>query len=118
LLAALALIPGPAFALCAVEGKLEVVRVNLDEPTAFVVHIRQPSVPVSNAFHLERTAAGGLGDIPLMVQVLSLANPATTTVLAVGDAAACPDAAEIALAQKDGRGVASGRLVRIFVKYR
>lgn len=66
--------PGPALALCAVEGKLEAVRVNLDEALAFVVHVRQARLMVPNAFHVERPSQGGLGDIPVLIQLL---NPKT-----------------------------------------
>lgn len=110
--------PASASALCAVEGKLELVRLNLDEPPAFVVHVRKPNAPVPNAFTLERAAGGGPGEIPTILQMLALANPATTTVLAVGDLISCPEAVEIAVALKEGKGVHSGRLVRIFVKFR
>jgi hypothetical protein len=119
LLAALAaLAPAPAAALCAVEGKLELVRLDLDQTLAFVLHIRQPRGVVPNAFHVERTANGGLGDIPVVMQLLSLANPTHTTVLAVGDLGACPDAAETERARAENKAVYSGRLLRVFVKYR
>lgn len=113
-----ALAPGPATALCAVEGKLELVRLSLDEPPAFVVHVRQPRVTVPNAFHIDRTPNAGLGDIPVVIQLLNLGNPATTTILAVGDLVACPDAAEFERARGENKAVYSGRLLRLFVKYR
>jgi hypothetical protein len=116
--AAAALGPAPAAALCAVEGKLELVRLDLDQTLAFVLHIRQPKGVVANAFHVERTANGGLGDIPVVMQLLNLANPAHTTVLAVGDLGACPEAAEIERARAENKAVYSGRLLRVFVKYR
>ena len=118
LLAALVGVPSTASALCAVEGKLELVRLNLDEPPAFVVHIRQPRLAVANAFHLERSAGGGLGEIPTLIQLLGLAHPTSSTVLVVGDLASCPDAAEIEAARNEGKGAYSGKLLRIFVKYR
>ena len=118
LIAAAALVPSPASALCAVEGKLELVRLSLDEAVAFVVQIRQPRGVVPNFFHVERTPNGGLGDIPVVIQLLNLANPASTTVLAVGDLASCPDATEMEQARADNKGVFSGRLLRVFVKYR
>ncbi len=117
-LLAAALAPAPAAALCAVEGKLEAVRFNLDEPLAFVIHVRQPRGVAPNAFHVERPASGGLGDVPALIQLLGLANPGhNTTVLAVGDVATCPDAAEMDRARVEKRGVSSGRLLRLFVKY-
>lgn len=118
LTAALALAPGVAFALCAVEGKLEAVRLNLDEALALVVHVRHPRGVVPNAFHIERPAAGGLGDIPTVIQLLNLANSASATVLVVGDLGACPDAAEMERARTENRAVGSGRLLRVFVKYK
>lgn len=118
LVAVAALSPSPASALCAVEGKLEAVRLNLDESLAFVVHIRQPRLMVPNAFHIERPQQGGLGDIPVLIQLLNVANPATTTILAVGDIASCPDAAELERARQENRAAPSGRLVRVWVKYR
>lgn len=111
--------PRPASALCSVEGKLEAVRLNLDESLAFVIHIRQARAMVANAFHIERPQQGGLGDIPVLIQLLNLANPTTATILAVGDLASCPDAAEYERArQEGGRSVPSGRLLRVWVKYR
>jgi hypothetical protein len=118
LAAAAALGPAPAAALCAVEGKLELVRLDLDQTLAFVLHIRPPKGVVANAFHVERTANGGLGDIPVVMQILNLANPTQTTVLAVGDLGSCPDAAEIERARAENKAVYSGRLLRVFVKYR
>jgi hypothetical protein len=118
LVAAVLLAPGPATALCAVEGKLEVVRLDLDQALAFVLQVRPPRGVVPNAFHVERTPNGGLGDIPVLIQLLNLANPANTTVLAVGDLASCPDAAEIERARAENKAVYSGRLLRVFVKYR
>lgn len=115
---ALALGPGPAWALCAVEGKLEAVRLNLDEAQAFVVHVRPPKSVAPNAFHVERPAVGGLGDIPAVIQLLNLANGPGTTILAVGDQAQCPDAAEMERARAENRGAYSGRLLRVIVKYR
>jgi len=108
----------PAWALCAVEGKLELVRFNLDEALAFVLHVRQPRSVVPNAFHVERTPNGGLGDIPVLIQLLSPANPSGTTILAVGDLASCPDAAEMERARAENKGVYSGRLLRVLLKYR
>ena len=107
-----------ASALCAVEGRLELVRLNLDEPPAFVIHVRQTGLVVPNAFHLERSAGGGLGDIPHVLQLLNLATSATATVLAVGDLPECPDAEEIEKSRKEGKGAYSGRLVRVFVRLR
>jgi hypothetical protein len=118
LVAIAALTPSPASALCAIEGKLEMVRLNLDETLAFVVHVRQPRGVVPNAFHVERTPNGGLGDIPVLIQLLNLANPDKATILAVGDAASCPDAAEVERARADNKAAYSGRLLRVFVKYR
>ena len=115
---ALALGPGPAWALCAVEGRLEAVRLNLDEAQAFVLHVRQPKSVAPNAFNVERPAAGGLGDIPVVIQLLHLANSANATILAVGDQAQCPDAAELERARGESKGAYSGRLLRVFVKYR
>lgn len=118
LVVAAALTPGPAWALCAVEGKLELMRLNLDEVLAFVLQVRQPRSVVPNAFHVERTPNGGLGDIPVLVQLLNLANPSSSTILAVGDLATCPDATEMERARADNKAVYSGRLLRVFVKYR
>jgi len=118
LIAAATLAPGPAAALCAVEGKLEVVRLNLNETVAFVVQIRQARAVAPNFFHVERSSTGGLSDIPVVIQLLGLANPAATTVAAVGDLAACPDAAEMDRARAENKGVFSGRLLQIFVRYR
>jgi hypothetical protein len=118
LIAAAALAPRPASALCAVEGKLELVRLNLDEVLAFVLQVRPPRGVVPNAFHVERTPSGGLGDIPVLIQMLNLVNPGNTTVLAVGDLASCPDAAEIERARAENKAVFSGRLLRVFIKYR
>jgi hypothetical protein len=117
-IAAMAVAPGSASALCAVEGKLELVRLNLDEAVAFVVHVRQPRSVVSNAFQIERPAGGALGDIPVVIQLLNLATPAGATLLAVGDLAACPDAVEMERARAENRAAYSGRLLRVFVKYR
>jgi hypothetical protein len=113
-----ALAPPPAWALCAVEGKLEAIRFNLDEALAFVVHIRQSRSVVPNAFHVERTQSGGLGDIPALIQLLGQANPANTSVLAVSDLPSCPDATDMERARAENRAVPSGRLLRVFVKYR
>ncbi len=118
LIAAAGLAPSSAAALCAVEGKLEVVRLNLGETVAFVVQIRQPRAVAPNFFHVERPSTGALGDIPVVLQLLSLANPATTTVAAVGDLATCPEAAEMERARAENKGVFSGRLLQVFVKYR
>ncbi len=118
LLAAAALAPSPASALCAVEGKLELVRMDLDQALAFVLQVRAPRGVVPNAFHVERTPNGGLGDIPVLIQLLNLTNPANTTVLAVGDLASCPDATEVERARAENKAVYSGRLLRVFVKYR
>jgi hypothetical protein len=118
LMVAAALSPGRAAAFCAVEGKLELVRLSLDESVAFVVQIRQPRAVVPNFFHVERTPNSGLGDIPAVIQLLSLANPATTTIAAVGDLAVCPDAAAMERARVENKGVFSGRLLQVFVKYR
>jgi len=118
LLLATAVGPGPASALCAVEGRLELIRLNLDEAVAFVLHVRQPRGVVPNAFQVERPAGGTLGDIPVVVQLLNLANPANTTILAVGDLASCPDAVEMERARTENRAAYSGRLLRVFVKYR
>ncbi len=115
---AIALAPGPASALCAVEGKLEAVRFNLDEALALVVHVRHPRGVVPNAFHVERASNGGLGDIPSLIQVLNLANAPNATILAVGDLGSCPDAAEFERARAENRAVPSGRLLRVFVKYK
>jgi hypothetical protein len=109
--------PGAASALCAVEGKLELVRLNLDEAVAFVVHVRQPRSVASNAFQVERPAPGALGDIPVVIQLLNLASPAGATLLAVGDLASCPDAVEMERARTENRAAYSGRLLRVFVKY-
>ena len=119
-LLALALSVGaiPAWALCAVEGKLEAVRLNLDEAQAFVLHVRQPKSVAPNAFNVERPATGGLGDIPVVIQLMNLANAANATILAVGDQAQCPDAAEMERARGESKGAYSGRLLRVFVKYR
>lgn len=46
-----------------------------------------------DAFHIERPPNGGLGDIPVLVQLLNLANPANVTILAIGDLTARPKAA-------------------------
>jgi hypothetical protein len=116
-LAVTASVPGSAWALCAVEGKLELVRLNLDEAVAFIVHVRQPRSVAANAFQVERPAPGALGDIPMVIQLLSLATPAGTTLLAVGDQAACPDAVEMERARTENRAAYSGRLLRVFVKY-
>jgi hypothetical protein len=113
-----ALSPTPASALCQVEGKLEAIRVSLDDRIAFVVHIRAPRAVAPNFFHVERPANGSLGDVPALLELLSLANPAHTTVQAVGDLASCPDAAEMERARVENRGVPSGRLISVFVKYR
>ncbi len=118
LIVATALVPGSASALCSVEGRLELVRLNLDEALAFVIHIRQPRSVVPNAFHVERTPNGGLGDIPVVIQFLNLSNPANATLWAVGDLATCPDAAEMERARSENRAAYSGRLLRVFVKYR
>ncbi len=118
LVLAATLAPAPAWALCAVEGKLELVRFNLDEVLAFVLQVRQPRSVVPNAFHVERTPNGGLGDIPALFQLLSLASPAGASILAVGDLASCPDAAEMERARTENKAVYSGRLLRVFVKYR
>jgi hypothetical protein len=118
LVAAALLGPTPAAALCAVEGKLEVVRLDLDQALAFVLQVRAPRGVVPNAFNVERTPNGGLGDIPVLIQLLNLANPANTTILAVGDLASCPDAAEIERARAENKAVYSGRLLRVFIKYR
>lgn len=118
LITAVTVAPGPAAALCAIEGKLEVVRLNLGETVAFVVQIRQARAVAPNFFHVERPSTGALGDIPVVIQLLSLANPATTSVAAVGDLAACPDAAEMERARAENKGVFSGRLLQVFVKYR
>jgi hypothetical protein len=118
LLAFTALSPMPASALCQVEGRLEAIRMSLDDRIAFVVHIRAPRAVVTNFFHVERTANGSLGDVPALLELLSLANPAHATVQAVGDLASCPDAAEMERARVENRGVPSGRLISVFVKYR
>lgn len=112
-----AIVPGAASALCAVEGKLELVRLNLDEAVAFVIHVRQPRSVTSNAFQIERPAPGALGDIPVVIQLLNLATPASATLLAVGDLANCPDAVEMERARTENRAAYSGRLLRVFVKY-
>jgi hypothetical protein len=118
LIAVAVLAPGAASALCAVEGKLEAVRLDLDQALAFVLHVRTPRSVVANAFHVERTQSGGLGDIPTLIQLLNLASSGNTTILAVGDLATCPDAIEIERARAENRGVPSGKLLRVFVKYR
>jgi hypothetical protein len=118
LVTAAALAPTGADALCAVEGKLELVRLSLDQTVAFVVQIRQPRGVVPNFFHIERTAGTSLGDIPVVVQLLNLANSPTASVAAVGDLATCPDAAEMERARGENRGVFSGRLLSVMVKYR
>lgn len=118
LLAIGVLAPSAASALCAVEGKLDAVRLDLDQVLAFVLHVRTPRAVVSNAFQVERTQSGGLGDIPTLIQLLSLASSGNTTILAVGDLATCPDATEIERARSENRGVFSGKLLRVFVKYR
>jgi hypothetical protein len=118
LVAGAALAPAPAWGLCAVEGRLEAIRFNLDEALAFVVHVRQPGSVVPNAFHVERAPGGGLGDIPALIQLLGQANPANATVLAVSDLASCPDATDMERARSESRAVPSGRLLRVFVKYR
>ncbi len=118
LVLAATLAPARAWALCAVEGKLEAVRLNLDEVQAFVLHVRQPRSVVPHAFNVERPPGGGLGDIPVLVQFLNLANPASVTILAVGDLASCPDAVEMERARAENKAVYSGRLLRVFVKYR
>jgi len=117
LVVAATLAPAPASALCAVEGRLEAIRLNVDEAIAFVLHVRQPRSVAPNAFHVERLPNGSLGDIPVLVQLLNLANPSTATILAVGDLPACPEAAEMDRARAEKRGVSSGRLLRVFVKY-
>jgi hypothetical protein len=113
-----ALAPSPALALCAVEGRLELIRLNLDEMVAFVLQVRPTRAVVPNAFHVERTPNGSLGDIPVVIQLLSLASPANATILAVGDLANCPDVTEIERARAENKAVYSGRLLRVFVKYR
>ncbi len=118
LVLAAALAPTPASGLCAVEGKLELVRVDLDQTIAFVLQVRQPQSVVANFFHVERPPSGGLGDIPVVIQLLQLANPANASVLAVGDLANCPDATEMERARGENKAVYSGRLLRVFVKYR
>jgi hypothetical protein len=118
LVAGAALAPAPAWGLCAVEGKLEAIRFNLDEALAFVVHVRQAGSVVPNAFHVERAPGGGLGDIPALIQLLGQVSPANATVLAVGDLASCPDATDMERARAETRAVPSGRLLRVFVKYR
>jgi hypothetical protein len=118
LLAAGGLAPAPAWALCAVEGKLEAIRFNVDETLAFVIHVRQPRSVVPNAFHVERTPGGGLGDVPALIQLLGQANPANATLLVVGDLPSCPDATDMERARTEGRAVPSGRIVRVIVKYR
>jgi hypothetical protein len=114
----LALAPGSASAVCAVEGRLEAVRLNVNESVALVVQIRQPRAVAPNFFHVERAPGGGLGDIPVLIELLNLANPAHTTVLAVGDLASCPDATEMERARVDNKGAYSGRLLQVLVKYR
>jgi hypothetical protein len=118
LVAGAALAPAPAWGLCAVEGKLEAIRFNLDEALVFVVHVRQPGSVVPNAFHVERAPGGGLGDIPALIQLLGQVNPANATVLAVSDLSSCPDATDMERARSETRAVPSGRLLRVFVKYR
>src|SRR5262245_194073 len=117
LVVAAALAPARASAPCAVEGRLEAIRLSVDEAIAFVLHVRQPRSVAPNAFHVERLPNGGLGDIAVLVQLLNLANPANATILAVGDLTACPEAAEMDRARAEKRGVSSGRLLRVFVKY-
>jgi hypothetical protein len=118
LIAGGALAPAPAWGLCAVEGKLEAIRFNVDEALAFVVHVRQPNSVVPNAFHVERQANGGLGDIPTLIQLLGQVNPANASVLVVSDLSSCPDATDLERARSESRAVPSGRLLRVFVKYR
>jgi hypothetical protein len=118
LAAGTALVPAPGWGLCAVEGRLEAIRFNLDEALAFVVHVRQPDSVVPNAFHVERPSGGGLGDIPALIQLLGQANPANVTVLAVGELPSCPDATDMERARSENRAVPSGRILRVLVKYR
>src|SRR5262249_37990818 len=118
LLLAMAIGPGPASALCAVEGKLELIRLNLDEAVAFVLHVRQPRGVVPNAFQVERPAGGTLGDIPVVVQLLNLANPARTHIRGGGDPPSRPGGGGVGRARVENRAAYWGRLLRVFVKYR
>jgi hypothetical protein len=118
LLVVTALLPGVASAVCAVEGKLEAVRLDLVEPLAFVLHVRHPNGVVPNAFHVERTQNAPLGDLTPLFQLMSVANPANATILAVGDLASCPDATEVERARASNKAVPSGRLLWVLVKYR
>src|SRR5262249_55720918 len=54
LVVAAALAPARASALCAVEGRLEAIRLSVDDAIAFVLHVRQPRSVAPNAFHIER----------------------------------------------------------------
>ena len=111
-----ALAAAPAWGLCAVEGKLEAIRFNLDEALAFVVHVRQPGSVVPNALHVERQAERRPGRHPdrAQVQLLGQVNPANASVLAVSDLSSCPDATDLERARSESRAVPSGRLLRVF----